>query len=101
MTLNEQAQRLADTMEANAAALRIGASRQAGARLLDCGTACPGGLHAGLALARVCLADRADVALVPSPFPELPGPAVQVSTDDPVRACMASQYAGWQVSDRK
>ncbi len=27
-----------------------------------------------------------------------PGPAVQVSTDQPVAACMASQYAGWQIT---
>ena len=37
-------------------------------------------------------------AFVPSPIAELPGPAVQVASDDPVLACMASQYAGWQVS---
>ena len=28
----------------------------------------------------------------------LPCPVVQVSSDNPVLACMASQYAGWQVS---
>jgi methenyltetrahydromethanopterin cyclohydrolase len=31
------------------------------------------------------------------PDPDTGGPAVQVTTDDPVRACLASQYAGWQV----
>jgi methenyltetrahydromethanopterin cyclohydrolase len=98
MLLNEQAGRLADSMEANASALRIGVQRLSGARILDCGIASPGGLQSGLLLARVCLADRAEVSLVPSPFADLPGPAVQVSTDDPVLACMASQYAGWQVS---
>src|SRR6185436_19516720 len=39
-----------------------------------------------------------EVSFVPSPIPEVPGPAVQVRSDDPVRACLASQYAGWQVS---
>ena len=34
---------------------------------------------------------------VPCPVPEVGGPAVQVTTDDPVRACLASQYAGWRV----
>jgi methenyltetrahydromethanopterin cyclohydrolase len=97
MTLNEQAHRWADEIEARREALRVGVSRLAGARLIDCGVASPGGLQAGLALARACLADRAEVALVPSPLADLPGPAVQVSTDDPVRACMAAQYAGWQV----
>jgi methenyltetrahydromethanopterin cyclohydrolase len=98
MFLNEQAHQQADTLEANAAALRIGVHRVAGARLLDCGVASPGGLNAGLALARVCLADRAEVSIVPSSLSDIPGPAVQVMSDDPVLACMASQYAGWQVS---
>jgi methenyltetrahydromethanopterin cyclohydrolase len=44
-------------------------------------------------MARTCLSDLAEVTLVPGEF----GPAVQVWTDDPVRACLGSQYAGWQV----
>jgi methenyltetrahydromethanopterin cyclohydrolase len=55
-------------------------------------------VQAGLGLARVCLAGRAEVTLAPGVIPELPGPAIQVVSDDPVRACMASQYAGWQVA---
>ena len=37
----------------------------------------------------------AEVSLVPG---EPLFPQVQVATDQPVLACMASQYAGWQVS---
>src|SRR5579872_2705383 len=99
LTLNERAQRLADHMAATAAALRIAAHPlPGGARVLDCGIAVEGGLQAGLALARVCLAGQADVALVPGSIPEVPCPLVQVATDHPVLACMASQYAGWQVA---
>ncbi len=102
MTLNERASQLADQFAAEAAALRVGVSRSGGgARLLDCGVAAAGGLGAGLGLARICLAGRAEVGLVPGGFPGLPGPAVQVASDDPVVACMASQYAGWQVSAGK
>ncbi len=98
-TLNERALRLADHMAATAAALRIAVHQTPnGARLLDCGVAVEGGLQAGLALARVCLAGQAEVALTPGPFADLPCPLVQVYTDHPVLACMASQYAGWQVS---
>ena len=53
--------------------------------------AAPGGLEAGLGLARVCLAGRAEVSLVPSSLTGMHGPSVQVSSDDPVMACMASQ----------
>jgi methenyltetrahydromethanopterin cyclohydrolase len=94
MTLNERASRVADEMERRAEELRIAVSRVGGARIIDCGGAVTGSLAAGLGLARTCLADLADVVFVQSPFG---GPAVQVTTDEPVRACLASQYAGWQV----
>jgi methenyltetrahydromethanopterin cyclohydrolase len=97
LSLNERAVRLADTMAADAPFLRIAETRTAGARVLDCGVAAPGGLNAGLGLARVCLAGLADVALAPGDAGGLHCPAVRVATDHPVAACMASQYAGWQV----
>lgn len=98
MTMNERANRIADDLERRAAELRIAVSRVGGARVLDCGGAVTGSLAAGLLMARTCLADAAEVAYVPYPVAEVGGPAVQVTTDDPVRACLASQYAGWQVS---
>jgi methenyltetrahydromethanopterin cyclohydrolase len=99
MSLNEKALRLADHMAAMAASLRIAvATMPNGARILDCGIAVEGGLQAGLAMARVCLAGQAEVALVPGSWDDLPVPLVQVHSDHPVLACMASQYAGWQVS---
>ena len=98
MTLNDRAKALADEMEQRAASLRVAVSKVAGARLIDCGGAVYGSLAAGLLMARVCLADLAEVQYVPCPIAELGGPAVQVFTDDPVRACLASQYAGMQVN---
>ncbi|HTU19829.1 MAG TPA: methenyltetrahydromethanopterin cyclohydrolase [Gemmataceae bacterium] len=99
MPLNERALRLADHMAATAAALRIAVSNTPnGARVLDCGVNVEGGLQAGLAMARVCLAGQAEVTLVPGSFEDMPVPLVQVHSDHPVLACMASQYAGWQVS---
>ena len=58
----------------------------------------PGGLAAGLRLAEICLAGLGHVQLVPGNPALWPGPAVAVWTDNPVAACMASQYAGWQIS---
>jgi methenyltetrahydromethanopterin cyclohydrolase len=101
MTLNERAQAVADEIERAAVRLRVSVSKVAGARVIDCGGAVQGSLAAGLLMARVCLADLGEVAYVPSPIAEVGGPAVQVTTDDPVRACLASQYAGWQVSAGK
>lgn len=101
MTLNERAQLVADEVERNAARLRVAVSKVAGARVIDCGGAVQGSLAAGLLMARACLADLAEVSYVPCPVPEVGAPAVQVTTDDPVRACLASQYAGWQVNAGK
>ena len=62
LTLNERALRLADYMAANAATLRIAVEvTGSGMRVLDCGIQSPGGLQAGLGLARVCLAGLGDV----------------------------------------
>src|SRR5947209_6282577 len=98
VTLNERAQRLAGYMAANAASLRISLEQPAGARILECGVQAPGGLQAGLGLARVCLAGQADVSLTPGDVGGFPCIQVAVATDHPVAACMAAQYAGWQIS---
>jgi methenyltetrahydromethanopterin cyclohydrolase len=99
LTLNERALRLADYLAANAAGQRIAVhTSAAGARIIDCGLKTPGGLQAGLGLARVCLAGLADVSLAPGEVAGVACPHVVVSSDAPVSACMASQYAGWQVS---
>jgi methenyltetrahydromethanopterin cyclohydrolase len=98
LLLNERALRVAEQMIREAATLRIAVQRtSAGARILDCGIQAEGGLGAGLGMARVCLSDLGDVTLVPGEIGGIPCPQVQVATDDPVRACMASQYAGWQI----
>lgn len=97
MTLNDRANAVADDLERNADRFRVAVAKVGGARVIDCGGAVTGSLGAGLLLARACLADLGDVSYGPCPVPEIGGPAVQVTTDDPVRACLASQYAGWQI----
>lgn len=53
-----------------------------------------GTIAAGLELARICMGGLGDVHLLPPMAGNL-FPQVQVTTDFPVQACMASQYAGW------
>jgi methenyltetrahydromethanopterin cyclohydrolase len=98
MNLNRRALRAADRLRAEADALGVAPHEVGGAAVLDCGVKAPGGVRAGLELARVCLADLAGVSLVPGDATSLNLPRVQVACDQPVRACMASQYAGWQIS---
>jgi methenyltetrahydromethanopterin cyclohydrolase len=99
LNLNERAQRLADHLIAQAATFRVSVQEtSAGARIVDCGVHSPGGLQAGLVLARICLSGLAEVSLIPSEIDGAPCAQVAVASDHPVSACMASQYAGWQIS---
>jgi methenyltetrahydromethanopterin cyclohydrolase len=99
ITLNERAMRLAEHVATTAGQFRIRAHTLGnGARVLDCGIDTPGGLQAGLAMSRVCLANLADVSLVPGDLAGVACPVLQVATDHPVAACMASQYAGWPIA---
>ena len=98
MTLNERSLAVADDLARRADEHRIAVHTVAGARVIDAGIAAPGGLQAGLMLARICVADRAEIAFAPGTSESLHLPIVQVSSDDPVRACLASQYAGWQIA---
>ncbi len=99
-TLNERASRVVDEIIRNADDLRVDVHTIGGARVLDCGVNAVGGMRVGLFLARICLADLAEVSLLP-PRSGTDMPMVQVVSDQPVRACMASQYAGWQIAHGK
>lgn len=101
-SLNERASRVADLLVHNAALCRVKAEKIHGmARWIDCGIETSGGIAAGLALARICMADLADITIVQSHISGIDRPIVQVSTDHPVAACLLSQYAGWALSEGK
>jgi methenyltetrahydromethanopterin cyclohydrolase len=102
VNLNENALRRCQQLVERATEFRVVVERgEGGARLIDCGADAPGGLQAGVALAEVCMAGMGRVELVPGNSAIWPGPAVAVTTDQPVAACMASQYAGWQIAGNK
>jgi methenyltetrahydromethanopterin cyclohydrolase len=98
-SLNLTVWNLADALAQRAAELKIQVHELAnGARVIDCGCAMPGSLEAGRLLAEICMAGRGKVTFAPCQS-ELPAAVlVCVETDSPVSACMASQYAGWQIS---
>lgn len=96
MNLNARAAALCQSIVADAPKLGVAVHRnESGTTIIDCGVAAPGSLNAGVLLARVCLADFATVEV--GPATDGPSPLVRVRTDQPVLACMASQYAGWEV----
>ena len=101
MELNLRATKIVDQLTERASVLKIHVERSAcGTQVVDCGVVAVGGLEAGIALARVCLADLGQVQIIFDDPQYFSGPAVMVCSDHPVAACMASQYAGWQLTGK-
>jgi methenyltetrahydromethanopterin cyclohydrolase len=69
-----------------------------GTTLVDFGINAWGNRLAGIQLAQVCLADLATIEIDDS---AKPWPLVKVETHAPVQACLAAQYAGWEVKGEK
>jgi methenyltetrahydromethanopterin cyclohydrolase len=95
-SLNRLAAPLAAKLVADAVPLRLKVTRDAsGATIVDAGIATAGGIEAGRRIAEICLGGLGEVAIGSS------GSAwpwtVGVHTQQPVLACLGSQYAGWSL----
>jgi methenyltetrahydromethanopterin cyclohydrolase len=99
LSLNQRAGRLADRLAADGDALRIAVrTLPGGTRVIDCGSAVPGGLEAGRRFAEVTMAGLGSLAFGPLVLGDCWLPGLTVVTDHPALACLASQYAGWQIN---
>ncbi len=100
-SLNERAWKLCQTLQQQRTLeLRIESQQNgAGTTIHDFGVRAEGSLEAGRLLAEICMAGLARVEFTSTAVYPTQGPAVMVWTDHPVAACMASQYAGWQISE--
>jgi methenyltetrahydromethanopterin cyclohydrolase len=97
--MNERAWALADACAVRADELRVAVhSLASGALVIDAGIDAPGGLGAGRVLAELCMGGLGHIDLAPLTIDGESWPAVQVWTDHPAEACMASQYAGWAIN---
>jgi len=94
------AAKIVDDIVANADALRISVTKGSlGERIIDMGASVVGGLEAGRRLGEVCMGGLGTVAFTQSSgLPNWPL-GVVVTSNNPVIACLASQYAGWTISD--
>ncbi len=100
--LNQRALHCFVAAEQQADELRVVSHQlSCGAHLLDFGVETAGGLRAGLHMAAICMAGRAQIELTSGDRQVWPGAWVQVATDHPLDACMLAQYAGWPVKHDK
>lgn len=99
LSVNARAATLSDALARDQRALAINVSRGAsGETLIDAGAAHRGGLEAGLRIAEICLGGLGRVSLASDQAtPHWPW-SIQVSSSQPVIACLGSQYAGWRLS---
>ncbi len=95
-SLNEEAAAFADALFDIAARTGIEISQTPnGSRIIDAGINAKGGINAGQILADLCLSHRGTATVTSGADGQ---PTVEVTTDDPVTACLQSQYAGWRIS---
>jgi methenyltetrahydromethanopterin cyclohydrolase len=99
LQMNERAWQRADQAAAQARELRIAVhTLPSGARVIDAGIHAAGGLAAGRLLAELCMGGLGHLDYVPLRIGDETWTGVQVWTDHPAEACMASQYAGWAIN---
>jgi methenyltetrahydromethanopterin cyclohydrolase len=102
LSLNDRARSIADALAADADALRVEVSALPnGTRLIDCGSAVPGGLEAGRRFAEICMGGLGWASFVPLTLEGRWFPGVVVATDHPALACLGAQYAGWKIDREK
>jgi methenyltetrahydromethanopterin cyclohydrolase len=102
LNMNERARDIADLMTEESTGLRLAVSSlPGGARVIDAGVQVNGGLNAGLLLSEICMGGLGDIEYCSIALGGENWPGVQVRTDHPAVACMASQYAGWAIQVNK
>lgn len=91
---------LVEALVADAALLRLGIERTAtGATIVDAGIAVRGGIEAGRRITEICLGGLGMALIAPDTRFARWHAAIQITTVDPVTACLGSQYAGWSLSE--
>jgi methenyltetrahydromethanopterin cyclohydrolase len=100
ISVNRRAAVLVENIVTEAAELRIVAGRGAlGERVIDAGSQTLGSIAAGLRIAEICMGGLGTLQLLcDTASPDWPW-KIAVHSSDPVTACLASQYAGWKLSE--
>jgi methenyltetrahydromethanopterin cyclohydrolase len=96
--LNKTAWQLLLDIESRLSELKIEKRQVAGATVYDFGVEVPGSNEAGVLLAQVSAGGNLDVAILPNAMDFGTGLSIAVESNNPVPACLGSQYAGWPLA---
>jgi methenyltetrahydromethanopterin cyclohydrolase len=98
LSVNRLARDAVTRLTGDAQRLRVSVQRdERGVTLVDAGITVPGSIDAGLCVAELCMGGLGRVRLAAGATHHWPS-WLQVSSSLPVLACMASQYAGWNLA---
>jgi methenyltetrahydromethanopterin cyclohydrolase len=97
-SLNKGSYEITRLMEAEAEFLNISVEKLAcGAKVIDAGINVAGSYEAGRLFSEVCMGGLGKVSISKVDYPNFSLPAINVTVSQPVKSCMAAQYAGWFV----
>ncbi|MFM9163156.1 MAG: methenyltetrahydromethanopterin cyclohydrolase [Methylocystis sp.] len=101
-SVNALAGAIVDRLVAEADRFRVAVTHGSlGESLIDAGAKAAGGVDVGLLLTEICMGGLGRVSLSPAPGASKWPFWLTVSSNDPVVACLASQYAGWSLQHEK
>jgi methenyltetrahydromethanopterin cyclohydrolase len=101
-SVNALAGSIVDRLVAEADRFRVAVTHGSlGELLIDAGAKAAGGVDVGLLLTEICMGGLGRVSLSPAPGASKWPFWLTVSSNDPVVACLASQYAGWSLQHEK
>ena len=101
-SVNALAGAIVDRLVAEADRFRVVVTHGSlGELLIDAGAKAAGGVDVGLLLTEICMGGLGRVSLSPAPGASKWPFWLTVSSNDPVVACLASQYAGWSLQHEK
>lgn len=102
LSVNQLAQPLLQKLLQQADLLQLGVSRhEAGCTIVDAGIQHAGSAEAGRLIAEICMGGLGEVILQADDSFAGWTEAIAVTSNEPVLACLASQYAGWALSHEK
>ena len=101
ISINRQVEPLVRSLSEQAWSLRIVESpTEEGVWVVDAGINAIGGIEAGRQIAEICMGGMGQATLTYGGSGDWPL-TIHVHTQHPVLACLASQYAGWSLSDKE
>lgn len=102
LSVNQLSEPLVKKLLQQADALQLGISKhEAGCTIVDAGIQHAGSAEAGRIIAEICMGGLGQVTLQADDRFANWHDAIAVSSNQPVLACLASQYAGWALSHEK